>query len=395
MISYIDKKNIYLMFNDLEKNLISQINSLKIDNSLKTEIKEFLIINNLDNNQLRYKNFTTTLSTYIDVKNGFNLFIYILPKEITIKKNNLSKKQFFQNIEKLAIQIFYLYKKLFPKKELKFKQLTEYKGDSFLDLKIEFYIDKLNKLYNYLLNYKKETKTKIVCSDKIIGLKIDEMNYQEKNPLKIYQFIKEDYQKDLVIFIFNLMEFLKNKRLSIFKTHKKGKILTFIINKITNFLYKLAKPKKENLNNLKSFFDKYKNSKELKKNKQIFLILEELFFNELDNGVLFFEVVDLSKMFEKVIEKRLSHYENLFIGDENAKKIYSSKTKQKLNINNKLLENKIPQYPDFMIFEDDVFHIIDAKYKLKKSLSREEYWQILIYAKLFNKNSDIKKVKKL
>jgi len=300
------------------------------------------------------------------------MIYYIIPKEIKlVNYQELSQKTFFEKVENLSIQMFLLYKQFFNKSSLKYKLLTEYKGNNFLDLKIEFYIERLNKLYSYLLNYKKHSKLKVICSDKIIGIEIEQLNYQETNPLKNYQFVRENYQKELVIFIYNLMRFLENNRLSIFKYHYKYNNLKYILNKIDNFLLKLSKNiKKEKLNNLKNFFDRYKNSKELQKNKQIFQILEELFFNELENGVVFFESIDLSKFFEKIVEKRLNSYENLF---------------------------KIKQYPDFMIFENGIYHIIDAKYKLKKSIfkSRDVFWQILIYSKLFNKNQDLQKVKKI
>jgi len=144
------------------------------------------------------------------------MIYYIIPKEIKlVNYQELSQKTFFEKVENLSIQMFLLYKQFFNKSSLKYKLLTEYKGNNFLDLKIEFYIERLNKLYSYLLNYKKHSKLKVICSDKIIGIEIEQLNYQETNPLKNYQFVRENYQKELVIFIYNLMRFLENNRLSI------------------------------------------------------------------------------------------------------------------------------------------------------------------------------------
>ena len=55
------------------------------------------------------------------------------------------------------------------------------------------------------------------------------------------------------------------------------------------------------------------------------------------------------------------------------------------------------QYPDFLIKEDNLYHIVDAKYKLRGNLfkSSDDFRQILVYAKLFNKNQDIDKIKKI
>ena len=396
--TYIEKNNIYFMFNEFEKHIFEKISKLHLPDEVKVAIKEIFFRFEFEKFSLKkQKNFITNLTTYIDVVEKYNLFVYIIPKEIKlVNYQELSQKTFFEKVENLSIQIFLLYKQFFNKSSLKYKLLTEYKGNNFLDLKMEFYIERLNKLYSYLLNYKKHSKLKVICSDKIIGIEIEQLNYQETNPLKNYQFVRENYQKELVIFIYNLMRFLENNRLSIFKYHYKYNNLKYILNKIDNFLLKLSKNiKKEKLNNLKNFFDRYKNSKELQKNKQIFQILEELFFNELENGVVFFETIDLSKFFEKIVEKRLNSYENLFIGDESKGKIYSKNKTIKDNI---LMDNpKIKQYPDFMIFENGIYHIIDAKYKLKKSIfkSRDVFWQILIYSKLFNKNQDLQKVKKI
>ena len=80
--SYINDNNIYLMFSDLDKEVLKHIQKLKIDNKIKDKIKEFLILNQLDNNLFRQKNYLSNVTTYIDVVGIYNLFIYIIPKEI-------------------------------------------------------------------------------------------------------------------------------------------------------------------------------------------------------------------------------------------------------------------------------------------------------------------------
>ncbi len=204
-----------------------------------------------------------------------------------------------------------------------------------------------------------------------------------------------------------MIEFLKKQRLKIFKELKEYKEIEKIINKIYNFLLKISnsrhlKRDKITTKNLSDFFIKYKNSKEIQKNLIIYEIAKNIFNNQLKDGVFFLKKVDLTKMFEVIIEKKLlkKYAKNLYIGDKNSRKIYN-KNNLELKKNNYLLEKNdkksISQYPDYLIKDENIFHIIDAKYKLKDNLldSRDIFWQILIYSKLFNKNIDLKKVKKI
>ena len=47
----------------------------------------------------------------------------------------------------------------------------------------------------------------------------------------------------------------------------------------------------------------------------------------------------------------------------------------------------VGQFPDFLIKESGIYHIVDAKYKLKNYLIKDRviFWQVLIYSKFFNK----------
>lgn len=410
LFTHIDKNNIFISFNDLEQDLLKKISKElnNLDKEVINKIKEFIKDNELDNNFKRQKNYLSNLSTYIDtINNQYNLFLYILPKEIKISNfEGLSKKDIFRQIEKISIDIFKLYDKYINKENIKYKKLKEYKGDSFLELELIFYIQELNNLYNHLLNYKKSLHDKIICSDKQVGISIDSLNMLDKNPLNNYQFVKVSYQNDLAVFVISLIKFLKDKRLSIFRYSDNYDILIKIINKIENFLKKITtsnilKIEFIEISELERYFIRYKNSKEIQKNILIYNILKNIFFTQLNNGVFLFETIDLTKMFEAIVHIRLKHYtDKLYIGNEPHSII--GKDSENLNKDNYLLKvdnkEKIKQYPDFMIKEDDIYHIIDAKYKLYHSLftSRDIFWQILIYAKLFNKSlktlDDVEKV---
>jgi len=402
-VHFIENRNIYIAFSDLTKKIFEKIDKLKLDKSIKESIKDFIVKNSLDDNLFRQKNYVNSLSTYIESIKNYNLFIYIVPKEIELK-NAKNDKKTIKQIEKLTIQVFKLYASLVESKNIKYTKLKEYKGDSFLELELLFYVQQLNLLYNHLLNYKKNHKNIIICSDKIVGLKIDSLTTLEDNPLKNYQFIKQSHQKELVIFLYSLIKFFKETRVDIFKNEDKYRLLKNSINKIVNFLQKISDTKvitKEKIKkeSLKAFFSKNKNKKELQQNKFIFDIAQKIFLNQLNDGVFFTQKIDLTRMFEIVVQKRLEHYgDKLYIGDESKHKILGKDSKN-LNETNHLLDYKykIKQYPDFLIKDGDFYHILDAKYKLYKNLfkSRDIFWQILIYAKLFNKNKNLLNIAKI
>jgi len=406
----IEKQNIYLAFSDLTKHLNESIKrelfNKNIDKKVVDKIIEFIKNNSIDDNFKRQKNYVSNLTTYIDImEDKYNLSVFILPKDIELINSKLSKIETFKKIEKLSINIFKLYNRDIESKDIQFKGLKEFEGETFLELEAIFYKKELNRLYNYLLNYKRNLKDKIVCSDKKIGVEIEELNRLESNPLKNYQFVKIAHQEDLIIFIYSLIEFLKDKRLKIFENLSEYKEIKKIINKIYNFLRKISssrhlKRDKITLDNLQNYFIKYKNLKEIQKNLIIYEIAKNIFNNQLKEGVFFLKKIDLTKMFEAIIYKKLSGYgDNLYVGDENKKSIFNKENK-KLDIKNNLLEDKnnpIYQYPDYLIKENNIFHIIDAKYKLKDNIfkNRDIFWQILIYSRLFNKNIDLQKVKKI
>jgi len=402
----IEKNNIYIIFNDLINDLFSEIDKTTLNSSLKNEIKNFIQKNKINNNLYRQKNYVNSIYTYIDNINGtYNLFIYILPKEIDFINVEKTKDN-IKKIEKIVKEIFKIYLTLTNSSKIKFTILKEFKGDNLLDLELQFYIDKLNQIYNYLINYKKNHKNIIICSDKIVGIKIDFLNVLEENPLKIYQMIKKNSQKDLIIFIYSLISYFEKNKIKIFKNSKEFFKLIKIIEKIKNFLIKISDvpifSKNLTQDNLTTFFNEYKNKKEIKQNRKIFILMKELFLNQLKEGVFFYEKIDLTKMFEKFVERGLKNFykENLYIGNEEKGKIIG-KNSEYLNMINYLLERKnkkkLKQYPDFLIKENDIYHIIDAKYRLLNSLLKDRtiFWQIIIYSKLFNKNKDLSKVKKI
>ncbi|WP_165772871.1 McrC family protein, partial [Malaciobacter marinus] len=238
-----------------------------------------------------------------------------------------------------------------------------------------------------------------------------------ENPLKNYQFIKAPFQKDLIKFIYSSLKFLKKKRLDIFEENARDeyKEILKILNKINNLLIKISTHKNISSDNiskktLDKFFRKYKNNIEIKKNKKVFNLVHSIFFTELKKDVQLFLSVDLTKVFEKVLEKKLSHYDKLlYIGNESEQKIVKSDGSIDKNINNSnflLEEGKtklINQYPDFMIKEENHFHIIDAKYKFKENVLKksDDIRQVLVYSLLFNKdmffakNEDMQKIKKI
>lgn len=149
--------------------------------------------------------------------------------------------------------------------------------------------------------------------------------------------------------------------------------------------------------NILSYFSKYRIKEEILSNIKIYRIIESIFFTQMRNNSIFFISIDLTKVFEKVVEKNLENYkENLYIGDEVSGKIYHIKNKNiysELNSINNLLYtniNQLKQYPDFLIedkYDNEViFHIVDAKYKLENSIINEnDIRQVLIYSILFNK----------
>lgn len=412
---HFEANTVYAVFQDLSvesknlsKYILEKLQDESVPLSLHKRIKDFFNDNKLvDDNFQRQKNYISTLRTYIDVvtttkhKNVYYLNLYVLPKDINLQYNkNDSKKSIIKKIDKLSLNIYQIYDSLVGHRDIRLKSLQLTKGSTFLDLELYFYLQELNKLHDYLLNYKRSLKDKIICSDKNVGIMIDSLNELEDDPLKRYQFVKVAHQQDLIVFVYSLLDFLENERINYFKLHPLYNKLKNILSKINNYLLKISTSthiKREliTFKSLQKFFNKYNNSKEVQKNKPIYNILELIFSNQLYEGAFISKSIDMTKMFEKVVENSLqdTYHDNLFIGKEPDRINGLEPFKSHLNKINYLLENQndktplVEQFPDFLIRdESDIYHIVDAKYKLKDYLLKDRamFWQVLVYSKLFN-----------
>ena len=431
-LTYFEDNTVYAIYQDLSdeskdisKHILEELQKLDVPISLHERIKNFFTDNKvLESNFSRQKAYISSLTTYIDVVNGkhhknvYYLNLHILPKDIDLTYNKVyNAKTIIDKVDQLSLKIFTLYNDLQKKKDEKLKTLKNTTGKTFLDLELSFYLRELNRLHDYLLTYKRSLKDKIICSDKNVGIMIDSLNDLENNPLKQYQFVKVSHQKELITFVYSLVSFLEEERVNRFKENYLYKKLKNIISKINNYLLKIStsshiKKEKVSFDSLQLFFNRYKNSKEVIKNPLIYNILELIFQNQLREGVFISKSIDMTKMFEQVIEDALDkkYGDHLFIGDETNKVITGKieKDVKELNEINHLLESKlndgeldkehVSQFPDFLIKDSGIYHIIDAKYKLKNYLikDRSMFWQVLIYSKLFNKciinQNSIKKI---
>ncbi|MBT5490876.1 hypothetical protein HOK00_00805 [bacterium] len=424
IIAHQKDNHLYLSFQDFidsEKDIYSALK--KFPNETQKIIKDFLVLNFFSDSLKRHNSYINTVSTqinyYKDNEIPYFFHLYILPKDLNITNSNDYKDdEAIIKIESLSVKLFKLFSEVLDTNKRDIELFDNFDGDSFLQLEANFYIKKLDKIYSYLLNYKSNHKKTIICSDKKIGIEIEELNAREDNPLKNYQFIKTPYQKDLIYFVYSLIDFLKKNRIEVFKNIclEEYKKLLKSVNKINNLLLKISSHK--NLSNdnikkkdLKKYFIKYKNKKEIKQNKQLYKVIKSIFLTQLETSVESFVSIDLTKVFEKVVEYKLSAYhDRLYIGDESLKKITSKNNKptQHLNNMNYLLEvvKQPKQYPDFLIRDKKnnktIYHVLDAKYKLRdnKPYDENDIRQILTYAILFNKQfsqvlSNQKKIKKI
>ena len=424
-IVYFEANIVYAIFQDLSKEsrdiskyILEKLEDKNVPIFLHKRIKDFFTDNvQLGDNFKRQKEYISTLRTYIDSvdnkthKNVYYLHLHIIPKDLKLIHNKTDNdKTIIDKVDELSLKIFTLYDSSESKKDTKLKTLKKIDGKTFLDLELSFYLQELNKLHNCLLTYKRSLKDKVICSDKDVGIMIDSLNNIENNPLKRYQFVTVPHQRDLIIFVYSLVIFLEKERIDYFVYNDLYKNLKNTISKINNYLLKIStsrhiKKEKVTFSSLQTFFNRYKNSKEIQKNKLIYNILESIFHNQLKEGVFISKSIDMTKMFEKIVENALKkeHSSNLFIGNE-TKKIITGVDPYKKHLNNinHLLETgnankaKVMQYPDFLIRESlkepfpnqNIYHILDAKYKLGKKLllDRTMFWQVLIYSKLFNKD---------
>ena len=396
--------------------LISKLNASKIPKAIYNRINDLFINNSVISESFdRQKNYVNSVSTYIDAiheENGSKVYflnLYILPKDITLKYDSTqADEEFIRKIERLSFRIYQLYTTQLNQNNVYLKILNEFKGETFLDFQMQFYKKELQRLHDHLINYTRSLKDQIICSDKHVGVMINDLNNLEGNPLKRYQFVKVPHQNDLIIFVYSLLCFLQTYKLDFFKEHTSFKELVSIVEKINSFLKKIStspflKKEQVTIKTISHFFQTYRNSSEIKKNRIVLEILEGIFFNQLKEGVFLAKSIDMTKMFEQVVEKRLriQYGRDLFIGDENHGKIqgikpYSDELNQINFLLNKGHRKIIKQFPDFIIKDGTVNNIVDAKYKLHhKALERETIWQVLIYAKLFNNSKDMKSIKKV
>lgn len=420
---HVEENNIYVVFQDLsdESRDVTTAISRKLNEkhdippSIHNRIRDFFRDNiALRDNLTRQKDYVSTLRTYIDIvsekrgKTVYYLNLYILPKDITLQ--NISEdKETIEKIEKLSLRIFQLYNIHIEKKDIEFQVLKAFKGESFLDLELSFYLNELQRLYDHLLNYTRTLHDKIICSDKSVGISVESLNLLEGNPLKRYQFVKVAHQSDLILFVYSLIHFLQQERISRFKEHNLYTKLQAITSRIYNFLHKISTTRhlryeQINVKNLERFFIRFQNSPEIRKNRRIFEILQNIFANQLKEGVFLSKAIDMTKMFEKIIAVRLqkTYGDRVYKGVESKGKIIGKEPDTTyLNTINFLLEEDdkpiMRQYPDYLIKEGDLYHVVDAKYKLFDTLiqDRTAFWQILIYAKLFNRTKEVHKIKKM
>lgn len=407
--TYQKEQHLYLVIQDFEDKIEDIYKEIrKFPKNTPKLIQKILKKNFFSDSLQRQKQYVSSISTYIDGIYGgekqYFFHLYILPKDLNIIYNEAdTEEEKLIKYEQLSIKLFRLYSQLNLGTK-KIEIFEQYKGDSFLQLEANFYIDKLDKLYSYLLNYKAHSKNKVICSDKFIGVAIDDLNRLESNPLKNYQFIKVNYQKELIHFIYSIMQYIKQYRIDVFASSCFFEYSTLIkkINRINNLLLKISSHKnmldsKIKKDKLSKYLKQYKNKKEIKDNRNIFILIESIFYTQLSQNIQFFESMDLTKIFEKIVEKNLDNYhDRLYIGDESRKEIYalySNLGENRLNNINFLLNGtpkKLKQYPDFLLKDEteeiDIYHIIDAKYKLKKNILNEsDIRQLLTYAILFNK----------
>ena len=222
LLAYKENNNLYLVFQDFkykEEDIIKILNIFP--KKCKENILKILKDNFFLNPLIKQKNYINTISTYIDEifeneeQYFFNLFI--LPKDVKISYDkNMNEKEIIIKIEELSIRLFKIYSSLNIFKDKRLDLLKNFKGKNFIQLEILFYKQQLENLYNNLINYNSSFKNNIICTDKKVGIEIGFLNEMEENPLKNYQFIKMEYQKDLLVFVYSTLVFLIKNKLDIF-----------------------------------------------------------------------------------------------------------------------------------------------------------------------------------
>ena len=219
----------------------------------------------------------------------------------------MNEKEIIIKIEELSIRLFKIYSSLNIFKDKRLDLLKNFKGKNFIQLEILFYKQQLENLYNNLINYNSSFKNNIICTDKKVGIEIGFLNEIEENPLKNYQFIKIEYQKDLLVFVYSTLVFLIQNKLNIFRSRQplEYKKILQIVDKIKNYLLKIGECNNIQVDyitkeNILSYFSKYRIKEEILSNIKIYRIIESIFFTQMRNNSIFFISIDLTKVFEKV-----------------------------------------------------------------------------------------------
>lgn len=420
--------NIYFVFQDKyfpnKQNITIQsfIKESDIDINLRKKIISLFNENNyIAKNSERYKNYISKFSVYIDdlKVNNKNYFFhcYIIPKEVNIKNINFEendsieeKKLKIDFIEKKSVSLFKEYAKNIVPKNKEFKSLREAKGDSFLDLDLNYYNKKLKSLYGMLFSNNLHHIHKVISSSKISGELIVKENKKNNNPLKNIQIIKELRQSDLILFVRTLLDFLVKNKLAIYvnqknyiKTKKLIKNIENRLNEISNNNYSFIKiiNKKE----MQNFFKNYETKKEIIKNKDIFNVFKDIYFNYIKTGKYQFKTIDLSLFLEKSVDLKLineNKEKNIYKGIETEKKI------KKINKQTNNFDSYLPNvyfsngdtfglYPDNLICDknNEVLEIIDAKYYLYKDLIKKPdlFFKMYAYKVAFENNQNKIKLK--
>ena len=313
LLAYKENNNLYLVFQDFkykEEDIIKILNIFP--KKCKENILKILKDNFFLNPLIKQKNYINTISTYIDEifeneeQYFFNLFI--LPKDVKISYDkNMNEKEIIIKIEELSIRLFKIYSSLNIFKDKRLDLLKNFKGKNFIQLEILFYKQQLENLYNNLINYNSSFKNNIICTDKKVGIEIGFLNEIEENPLKNYQFIKIEYQKDLLVFVYSTLVFLIQNKLNIFRSRQplEYKKILQIVDKIKNYLLKIGECNNIQVDyitkeNILSYFSKYRIKEEILSNIKIYRIIESIFFTQMRNNSIFFISIDLTKVFEKV-----------------------------------------------------------------------------------------------
>lgn len=332
-----------------------------------------------------------------------NLFFFPWVIHLSYDKNQDFEKQ-AKNIYLLFDQLNTIGKKV--QKNSTFKEVIHNATKPDLIL-----IDsKLLQLKKLIQNYLSKFNLQIVCSDKTIGIPVDELNRIEANPLKIYQQIPHPPNKatlDLIDICLSKIIEIKSKTFvsqnTIFLVKSSLNLVLDVKNK---HFYRKSSVK--NINCDRTFFEKYAQKYAIDDYK-IYELLRELFLSELNTNHLKLEDVDLATLLESRIQNGLrGNYSNLIIGDEYYKNFRTVNTNNEevviskdesiykwsiLTTENASSKAQHKQFPDFLIplsKNQNSHTVLDSKLKkLDGAPYAEDIRQITIYHQLFNTENTV------